>query len=93
MTDITLHTLSETITATNMTLSTTDCDEPCNTIVTVTWINTGNSTVKFNPAITVNGNKIMLRTEIMLHKNDTTTQTFNLTNLMEGTYNVCPYPN
>ena len=94
MTDITLHTLNgEKITATNMVLSTIDCNEPCNAIVTVTWKNIGNGKGKFNPAIKVNGNNIQLSTEITLDKNQTTTQIFHLTNLMEGTYTICPNPN
>lgn len=81
------------ITATNMTINPTNCDEPCNSIVTVTWENIGKKPGKFRPAIKVNETKIELGTEITLNKNRTTTQTFNLTNLMEGTYTICPYPN
>lgn len=81
------------IAATSMTLSTIDCDEPCNPTVTVIWTNTGKRE-KFRPAITVNGNKIELGTEITLDKNHSTMPVeFNLTNLMEGTYEICPYPN
>lgn len=92
--EIMLPTLNgEKIAAMDMIINPTDCDEPCNATVTVTWKNTGSGIAKFNPAITVNENKIKLGTEITLHKNETTTQTFNLTNLMEGTYSICPYPN
>ena len=81
------------IVATSMTLSTIDCDEPCNPTVTVIWKNTGNTT-KFKPAITVNGNKIEKSTEITLSRNQFTSPIiFNLTNLMEGIYKICPYPN
>lgn len=81
------------IVATNMTLSTYDCDEPCNPTVTVIWTNTG-SRQKFRPEITVNGNKIEFGKEITLNKNQSTSPiTFNLINLMEGTYEICPYPN
>ena len=82
----------EHITATNMTIIPTDCDEPCNTIVTVTWMNSGQGSGKFKPAIKVNGIKNELE-EITLRRNQTITKTFNLTNLMEGTYTICPYPN
>ena len=82
----------ENITATNMTISPTDCDEPCNAIVTVTWVNSGQGSGKFKPAIKVNGIIKQLE-EINLRKNQTITMTFNLTNLMEGTYTICPYPN
>lgn len=83
----------EHIIATNMIINPTDCDEPCNSIVTVTWKNIDKWREKFRPAIKVNGTKIELGIEITLNKNDVTTQTFNLTNLMEGTYTICPYPN
>ncbi len=83
----------EHITATNMIIKPLDCDEPCNSVVIVTWENTGQKPETFRPAIKVNGTKIELGTEITLIKNHTTTQSFNLTNLMEGTYTICPYPN
>jgi hypothetical protein len=83
----------ENITATDMIINPLDCDEPCNSVVTVTWKNIGKKSATFRPAIKVNGIKIELVTEITLTKNHTTIQTFNLTNLMEGTYTICPYPN
>ena len=82
----------EHIIATNIIINPTDCDEPCDSIVTVTWKNIGKRQ-KFRPAIKVNGTIIELDIEIILNKNQTTTQTFNLTNIMEGTYIICPYPN
>ena len=81
------------IIATNMIINPINCDEPCNATVTVTWKNTGEGSTKFKPAITINGTKRELNIEITLTKNNTTTQIFNLTNLMEGTYTICPYPN
>jgi len=81
------------ITATNMTINPTDCDEPCNSVVTITWKNIGQKKEKFRPAIKVNGKKIELGIEITLKKNQITEKTFSLTNLMEGTYTICPYPN
>src|SRR3990167_9765187 len=82
----------EHITATNMTINPTDCDEPCSATVTVTWKNSGQGSGKFKPAIKVNGIKNELE-EITLKRNQTITKTFNLINLMEGTYTICPYPN
>lgn len=81
------------ITATNMTINPTDCDEPCNPVVTITWKNISEKRENFRPAIKVNGTKIELGMEITLNKNQTTTKTFSLTNLIEGTYTICPYPN
>jgi|SRR3990167_9688407 len=81
------------VTAIYMNINPMDCDEPCDATVTVTWKNIGNSPTKFRPAITINGIKRYLGIEITLNKNQTTTQTFNLSSLMEGTYIICPYPN
>lgn len=83
----------EGITATNMDVSPLDCDEECDVTITVTWENKSNRRRKFIPAIIVDGNKISLGTEIYLNKNDIITRTYNLTNLTEGTYNICPDPN
>lgn len=80
------------IKAASMTLSTIDCDEPCSPTVTVIWINTGDK-AKFRPAIKVNDHKTELG-EITVNKNQYTSPiVFNLTNLMAGTYNICPDPN
>lgn len=81
------------ITAINMTINPTDCDEHCNATVTVTWVNAEKERAKFRPAIKINGTKMDLGIEITLIKNQTTTQTFNLMNLTQGTYDICPYPN
>ena len=80
------------ITATSIIINPTDCDEPCNATVTIIWKNMGKRQ-KFRPAIEVNGTKIELDIEITLNKNQTTTKAFSLTNIMEGTYTICPYPN
>lgn len=81
------------ITASSMTLSTNDCDEPCDVTITVIWTNTGKRET-FRPAITVNGNNIELGTQITLNKGASTQPIiFNLVNLTENTYEVCPNPN
>jgi hypothetical protein len=81
------------IVATSMTLNTTDCDELCDPTITVIWQNTGKRNT-FRPAIKVNGNKIEKGIEVTLNKNEYTSPiTFNLTNLVEGTYEICPDPN
>ncbi len=81
------------ITATNMIIDPIDCYEPCNVTIAVTWTNTSEERKRFRPAIDVNGIRIELGIEISLKSHRTTTQTFNLTDLMEGVYTVCPYPN
>ena len=87
-----ITTNGEHITATGMTINPIDCDEPCNATVTVIWKNIGNGPGKFRPGIKVNEDRIRLD-EMTLAKNQTTTQIFNLTNIMEGTYTICPDPN
>lgn len=80
------------ITATDISYSTTDCDEPCNATVTITWTNTGGRTATITPAIIVDG----IRTEgalITLAKNESATQMFNVIGLIEGDHSVCPDPN
>lgn len=83
----------EGITATKMDIYPLDCDEECDITVTVTWENKGNRRKGFIPTIIVNEQKISPGTEIYLNKNETVIRTFNLTDLREGTYNICPVPN
>jgi hypothetical protein len=80
------------IIATNMTVDPTDCDELCDVTVTVTWQNTGGRTATITPAIVVNTTRTE-GTPITLIKNQTVTITFNVTDLTEGTYTICPDPN
>ena len=81
------------ITATNITYSTTDCDEPCNVTVTITWTNTGGRTQTITPGIIVDGVRTA-GTPITLAKNETATpQIFTVTGLMEGDHTICPDPN
>lgn len=87
-----IDTLNGDIAATDMTVDPTYCSEPCNVTVTVTWQNISNKTQTFRPTILINGTRIR-KEEITLAKNETTTQTFNLTDLIEGTYEICPHPN
>ena len=81
------------ITAIDMVIDPIDCDTPCNATIIITWQNIGKKPEKFKPAIKVNDTKTGEKPELTLAKNQTTTQTFNLTNLMEGIYTICPYPN
>lgn len=80
------------ITATSMTISQTTCVEPCNSDVTITWINNGGQG-SFEPAVVVNGTRTGLGSSIPLNHNQTHTQVFNLTDLTTNTYTVCPDPN
>ena len=80
------------IVAIDMIMSTNDCDEPCDTTVTITWKDIGSRTGTVTPGIVVNG-VTTPGTPITLAKDATATQTFNLTGLTENDYNICPYPN
>jgi len=80
------------ITATNMVLSQTTCVEPCSATATITWINNGGQG-SFEPAIVVNGTRTGLGSPISLNHNQTTTQAFNLIDLVTNTYTICPDPN
>lgn len=80
------------IVAMDMIMSTHDCDEPCNATVTITWKNIGGRTGTITPGIVING-ETTSGTEITLAKNETATQTFELTGLLEDDYDICPYPN
>lgn len=80
------------ITAIYMTISTTDCDEPCESTIAVTWANVGGRTATIIPAITIDGVRTV-GTSITLAKNESATQSFIVTGLMEGEYTVCPDPN
>ena len=80
------------ITATNMVLSKTTCVEPCDATATITWKNNGGRGV-FEPAITVNGVRTGLGTNITVNAGATHTEIFTLTGLMENTYTLCPDPN
>ena len=81
------------ITATNMTLTTIDCIEPCSCDVTVTWQNIGQTPGPFEPAILVNAVRTGLGFNVNLAAGATDTRTFNLVNLIAGNYNICPDPN
>ena len=80
------------ITATNMTIDHIDCDEPCDSTITITWTNTGSRTATIIPGIVVNGTRTA-GTSMTLAKDQTSIQTFHVTGLTEGTYTVCPDPN
>ena len=81
------------ITATDITYSTTDCEEPCNVTVTITWKNTGGKTATITPGIVVDGITTPAPAPITLAKDETAIVVFHLTGLLEGNHSVCPDPN
>lgn len=81
------------ITAMTMTIDPTDCDEPCDTTVTIIWKNTGGRTQTITPGIKVDGITTTAAAPITLAKDETATVVFHVTGLMEGPHSVCPDPN
>ena len=81
------------ITATNMVLSQTECVEPCDTDVTITWTNTGGIPGTFEPAIVVNVTRTGAGYNQNVAAGATFSETFNLTALVANTYTCCPDPN
>jgi hypothetical protein len=80
------------ITATNITPDKTTCIPPCNVSVNIVWRNDGGSTGIFDPAIVINGTRIVSASET-LDPAQTVTKIFTIQNLTRESYNVCPDPN
>ena len=81
------------ITATNMTIDPTECDELCDSTITITWTNTGGRTATITPGVIVDGVTMPAASPITLAKNQTATVIFLVTGLLEGDHSVCPVPN
>ena len=86
-------TLRANITATSIVLTTNSCTEPCSCDATITWQNTGGTPGVFEPAILVNGVRTGLGSNVNLAAGATDTRTFNLVDLVAGSYTICPNPN
>ena len=81
------------ITATNQIIDPpSPCAEPCNATVTITWTNTGKSGT-FEPAIVVDSVRTGSGKTIIVPRDGTYTEVFNLAALAEADYNICPDPN
>ncbi len=80
------------IVADSMIIDPTDCDEPCNATVTITWKNIGGRTATITPAIIVDSVMTPAAEPITLAKNETATVVFNLVGLLEGEHIICPDP-
>lgn len=83
---------ASTVTAISMVVTPTTCTPPCNATVTVIWQNNGITSVTFIPTIKID-NTVYQNPSILLSAGKTTTQIFNVTGLVAGTYTVCPVPN
>lgn len=80
------------ITAIDMT-SATDCLDPCNLIVGVTWNNNGNKTGTFIPSIIIDNNKIISLPPENLDPDSSITLQFYLEDIEIGIHDICPNPN
>jgi len=87
------------ITAIDMIITKKSCTEPCNCVepcdvdISITWKNTGGVPGTFEPAIKINTVRTGSGSNKNLGVNETYTETFNVINLIEGNYNICPDPN
>lgn len=82
------------ITATSITIDPTDCDELCDSTVTIIWTNIGGRTATITPGIKVdNGTTQPAAGPITLAHNQSATVVFTVTGLLEGTHTICPVPN
>jgi hypothetical protein len=94
-TTITVNTPAN-ITATNITADTMSCQPLCDTTVDVTWQNFGGTSGSFYPAIKINDVRTPLsipEVPISIDPGLSTTKSFIVSGLIEGTYTVCPDPN
>jgi len=90
-TTITVYTSANVISAT-LTVDTNDCVAPCTVNGTVSWTNTGGSPGTLDPAILVNTISTNLGSAVQINPGATLQYTFQLSNLIAGTYSVCAYP-
>ncbi len=79
------------ITTTNMVLTPSTCIEPCDTLVEVTYINSGQTAGTFTPEITVDGVPVQLSPDT-LGPGIEVTKSFGLTGKTIGTYTICAVP-
>lgn len=81
------------ITAISIVPSTVTCVESCNLTIDITWINNGNVTGTFEPALTIDGTRTGSGTNISLDPGLTHVHTLIVSDLMRGTHTICPDPN
>ena len=82
------------ITATSIDINLSRCYQPCTIMATVTWINNGNTTGIFEPAITIDGtSRIGSGIFVPLDIGFTYTYIFTIPGLTQGIHSICPDPN
>ena len=80
------------IVATTIVPSYTNCIEPCDITVDITWINTGETVGIFIPTIVVDGTSTPLQTDETLGPAQSIVKTFPVTGLTAGTHVICAIP-
>lgn len=80
------------IISTVLTVDKNDCIAPCTVNGTVSWTNTGGSPGTLDPAILVNNTPTRIGSAVQINPGATLQYTFQLPNLIAGTYNVCAQP-
>jgi hypothetical protein len=79
------------IITTNITVTPSTCNEPCNSSVDVTYMNAGQTAGDFTPEITVNDESVTLDVTT-LEPGIEVVKNFQLTDKMAGTYTICAVP-
>ena len=80
------------IVATNITVTPSSCEEPCNISISITWKNTGMVAGTFTPGYTINGT-LYQDTPVTLGMAQTFAMLYAVYDLPSGNYVICPDPN
>jgi hypothetical protein len=92
---VTVTAVPANIIATNITVSTNACTEPCGVTVDVIWENSGGVAGTFSPSIKVDDTTPagLPLPEVAIGPGETLTRSFNVTGLIVGSHSICPDPN
>lgn len=81
------------IEATNMNVTPLECDISCTFTLSITWTNTGGRSGSFEPAIKIDNVRISIGALTPLDTGQGITITYEISDLSEGTHEICPDPN
>lgn len=90
-----VHVVSDTVAnieVVNFTVTPQTCQTPCNTVVSITWENTGNAEATFTPGYTVNDTLYGTSPLTLLPGQQGVLQQ-TIYGLTTGSYEICPVPN
>jgi PKD repeat protein len=80
------------IISSTLTVDTNDCTAPCTVNGMVSWINTGGSPGTLYPTILINTVSTSIGSAVQINPGETLQYTFQLPNLIAGTYDICAQP-